>query len=83
MLSDAIRNAAEYNEFDLETWAHEARKLEDKVGELEASRASWVRTQYENRLQFVEAENAELSEEIKRLRELVDECDGWSGGLGA
>lgn len=32
MLSKTIRNATEHNEFDLETWAHEAKKLEAIVG---------------------------------------------------
>ena len=31
----------------------------------------------------LEAEVKELQEDIKRLSELIDECDGWSGNLGA
>ena len=37
MLSKTIRNAAisgKYNEFDLETWAHEARKLESALDDI-------------------------------------------------
>ena len=30
-----------------------------------------------------EAINEDLGNDIKRLSELIDECDGWSGGLGA
>ena len=31
----------------------------------------------------LEAEVKELQGDIKRLSELIDECDGWSGNLGA
>ena len=76
MLSKTIRNADvdKINEFDLETWAHEARKLED-------SEATW-RGMHESDMVDVrrmKAENAELREQLKVV---TDAADGWilSGG---
>ncbi len=44
MLSKTIRNAAtsgKYNEFDLEAWAHEARRMEDENAELREEVEEW------------------------------------------
>ena len=54
MLSKTIRDAAtsgKYNEFDLETWAHDAKKLEDAA----AHGLKWL-----SDYNCVAAENAEL-----------------------
>ncbi len=55
MLSDTIRTAAEHNEFDLETWAHEARKLEEGFAE-----QSRQRTEALGKLEDAQDEIAEL-----------------------
>ena len=91
MLSKTIRDAAtsgKYNEFDLETWAHEAKKLEDAAaaGLRWLSNCNDARAENEVLEKTIDAfeshhvaETADLDAEIAKLREALEKNMAWVG----
>ncbi len=65
MLSQTIRNADpdKINEFDLETWAHDAMNLEGSLRHEEYVADAWAK-----RANKAEAESAELREVLRKIK---------------